>query len=196
MASIQPRKNKEGEIISYQIKVTRGRDKLTGKQLTPYTMTFTPPETWSTWSRKAKEKELAKVSGEFEAACKRGEILTKEQEKQIAIDKQKEPDFKTYSDSYLKSEVVAQAKNTQALYKRICEDASQVFGDVKMKDISPVMIKSYIARVQTEKKTKIMRRQSSSARRRPPFFSSATVWAVQTAVRWPPRWPRGPISSG
>ena len=34
MASVTARKNKAGEIISYQIKVTRGRDKLTGKQLT------------------------------------------------------------------------------------------------------------------------------------------------------------------
>lgn len=43
MASVTPRKNKQGEIISYQIKVTRGRDKVTGKQLTPFTMTYTPP---------------------------------------------------------------------------------------------------------------------------------------------------------
>lgn len=35
MASFTARKNKAGEIVSYQIKVSRGRDKLTGKQLTP-----------------------------------------------------------------------------------------------------------------------------------------------------------------
>ena len=33
MASYTARKNKAGEIVSYQIKVTRGRDKLTGKQI-------------------------------------------------------------------------------------------------------------------------------------------------------------------
>ena len=78
MASYTPRKNKAGEIISYQIKVSRGRDKLTGKQLTPYTMTYTPPEGWS---KRAIERDLQKVMGEFEAACNRGEILTKEEQK-------------------------------------------------------------------------------------------------------------------
>ena len=79
MASCTPRRNKAGEIISYQIKVTRGRDKLTGKQLTPFTTTYTPPEGWS---RKAIERDLLRAMGEFEAACKRGEVLTKEQAKE------------------------------------------------------------------------------------------------------------------
>ena len=47
MASYTARKNKVGQIVSFQIKVSRGRNKLTGKQLTPYTMTYTPPEGWS-----------------------------------------------------------------------------------------------------------------------------------------------------
>lgn len=76
MASYTARKNKAGQIVSYQIKVSRGRDKLTGKQLTPYTMTYTPPEGWS---KRAITRELQKVMGEFEAACNRGEILTKEE---------------------------------------------------------------------------------------------------------------------
>ena len=36
MANIQPRKNKEGKIISYSIRVHKGRD-ANGKQLKPYT---------------------------------------------------------------------------------------------------------------------------------------------------------------
>lgn len=82
MASYSPRKDKSGQIISYQIKVTRGRDRITGKQLTPFTMTFTPP---TGWSKKAIDRELQRVMGEFEAACKRGEVLTKEQEKALAL---------------------------------------------------------------------------------------------------------------
>ena len=83
MASFTARRNKAGEIISYQIKVFRGRDKLTGKQLKPYTMTYVPPKGWS---KKAIERELIKVMGEFEAACKRGEVLTKEEQKAKATE--------------------------------------------------------------------------------------------------------------
>jgi len=78
MASITPRRNKVGEIVSYQVKVSRGRDALTGKPLTPYTTTYTPPEGWS---RKAVERDMARFVGEFEAACKRGEVLTREEAK-------------------------------------------------------------------------------------------------------------------
>lgn len=80
MASITPRKNKTGEIISYQVKVSRGRDALTGKPLTPYTTTYTPPEGWS---RKAVERDMARFAGEFEAACKRGEVLTREKPRPV-----------------------------------------------------------------------------------------------------------------
>ena len=104
MASYTARKNKAGQIVSYQIKVSRGRDKLTGKQLTPYTMTYTPPEGWS---KRAITRELQKVMGEFEAACNRGEILTKEEQKAHAQEKaekaehqkteeQKKPTFSKY----------------------------------------------------------------------------------------------------
>ena len=110
MASYTARKNKAGQIISYQIKVSRGRDKLTGKQLTPYTTTFTPPEGWS---KRAIERELLKVMGEFEAACNRGEILTKEEQKAHAMEtaekaeqekaeEQKKPTFNNYVELFIK----------------------------------------------------------------------------------------------
>ena len=41
MANITPRKNKNGEIISYRIRVARGYDS-EGKQLTPYSMIWKP----------------------------------------------------------------------------------------------------------------------------------------------------------
>ena len=110
MASYTARKNKAGQIVSYQIKVSRGRDKLTGKQLTPYTMTYTPPEGWS---KRAITRELQKVMGEFETACNRGEILTKEEQKAHAQEKaekaehqkteeQKKPTFNKYAELFIK----------------------------------------------------------------------------------------------
>ena len=47
MAYLQSRKNKDGQVVSYSIRVYKGRDPRTGKQLTPYTMTWHVPEGWS-----------------------------------------------------------------------------------------------------------------------------------------------------
>ena len=65
MASLQERKNKEGRIISYTIKVHRGRT-ASGKQLTPYTSTFNVPEGWSVARAK---KEAEKQAVLFERDC-------------------------------------------------------------------------------------------------------------------------------
>lgn len=43
VANIQERRNKDGKLISFSIRVFRGRG-VDGKQLKPYTTTFTVPE--------------------------------------------------------------------------------------------------------------------------------------------------------
>ena len=68
MANITPRKNKDGIIISYLIRVHRGRDKY-GKQLKPYTTTFKPDPTKSD---KKNEKDLNRFVVDFENKCKMG----------------------------------------------------------------------------------------------------------------------------
>lgn len=68
MANIQERKNKDGKIISYSIRVHKGRD-LNGKQLKPYAMTFKVDPTWS--ERKI-QAELKKAVVLFEEQCKYG----------------------------------------------------------------------------------------------------------------------------
>ena len=45
MASLQERRNKEGKLISFLIRVHRGRS-ADGKQLKPYTTTFKVPANW------------------------------------------------------------------------------------------------------------------------------------------------------
>lgn len=160
MASVTPRKNKAGEIISYQIKVTRGRDKLTGKQLTPFTTTYTPPEGWS---RKAVERDLIRFMGEFEAACKRGEVLTKEQQKQQALDiaereklekaeQERKPTFNVYASQFIKEKSTVYAPGTLENYRIVLRKAAVVFGDMKMEDIDFLSIKKYITDLQTSGK--------------------------------------------
>lgn len=68
MASITPRKNKNGEIISYTIRVYRGYDS-NGERLKPYTMTYKPA---SGLTAKQIERELNKQAVQFEEKCKNG----------------------------------------------------------------------------------------------------------------------------
>lgn len=163
MASYNARRNKQGEIISYQIKVSRGRDKLTGKQLTPYTMTFTPQEGWS---KRTIERELLRTMGEFEAACKRGEVLTKEEQKQQAQDEinqakqraeeeRRKPTFSKYVEIFLKEKSVNLSANTVIGYKRALESASEVFGNIKMEDITYSMVKDYFTDLQVNGKNRL-----------------------------------------
>ena len=139
MASYTARKNKDGKIISYQIKVSRGRDKLTGKQLTPFTMTYTPPDGWS---RKAIERDLIRVMGEFETACNRGEILTKEQAKTRATEQaeqakreQVKPTFNQYAELFLKEKAATLSAVTLHNYKQALKRPSEIFGGMKLEEI-------------------------------------------------------------
>ena len=68
MPTITPRKNKDGDIISYTIRVYHGYDGQ-GKRLKPYTMTYKPAPNMTA---KQIEKELQKISIEFEERCKNG----------------------------------------------------------------------------------------------------------------------------
>lgn len=156
MASYSPRKDKLGQIISYQIKVTRGRDRITGKQLTPFTMTFTPP---TGWSKKAIDRELQRVMGEFEAACKRGEVLTKEQEKALALqeieerkrmqaEEERKPTFNRYVEIFMNEKAATFAPGTLENYRNVLRKASAVFGTMKMEDIDFLKVKQYIIDLQ------------------------------------------------
>ena len=68
MANIQPRYDKSGKLISYSIRVFRGRDS-DGKQLKPWTATFDVKPTWKEESaRKKAEAFAAKLAAAVEAA--------------------------------------------------------------------------------------------------------------------------------
>lgn len=68
MANIQPRYNKEGKLISYSIRVHRGRGP-DGKQLKPYTATF---EVKPTWTEKSAKKKAEAFAATFEKECREG----------------------------------------------------------------------------------------------------------------------------
>ena len=74
MARIEPRKNKQGEIISYRIRVYRGYDD-EGHKLKPFETTWKVPEGWT---EKRIQKELQKVAADFENRCQQGEVCSEQ----------------------------------------------------------------------------------------------------------------------
>lgn len=68
MANIQERRDKTGKLISYSIRVHRGRG-ADGKQLKPWTATFTVSPTWTEKSARKKAEAFAAT---FEKECKEG----------------------------------------------------------------------------------------------------------------------------
>lgn len=65
MANISERRDKDGTVISFQIRVFRGRD-ASGKRLKDY------PMTWKT-ARQVR-KELERQATLFEEACRNGQV--------------------------------------------------------------------------------------------------------------------------
>ncbi|MDE5578117.1 MAG: site-specific integrase [Oscillospiraceae bacterium] len=68
MANITPRKNKDGVITSYTIRVYHGYDGA-GKRLKPYTMSYKPAPNMTA---RQIEKELNRQAVQFEEQCKNG----------------------------------------------------------------------------------------------------------------------------
>lgn len=68
MANIQERRNKDGQLISFSIRVHRGRG-ADGKQLKPYTATF---DVEPTWKEETARKKAAAFAATFEKECKEG----------------------------------------------------------------------------------------------------------------------------
>ena len=68
MANIQERRDKSGKLISFSIRVHRGRG-ADGKQLKPYTTTF---DVSPTWTEKSARKKAEAFAATFEKECREG----------------------------------------------------------------------------------------------------------------------------
>ena len=68
MANLQERRDKSGKLISYSIRVHRGRG-ADGKQLKPWTATF---DVSPTWTEKSARKKAEAFAATFEKECREG----------------------------------------------------------------------------------------------------------------------------
>ncbi len=121
MASKTPRKDKDGNITSYQIEVYRGRNP-EGKKLKPYSMTWQIPEGWK--SENKIKKELDRVAAQFEIDCKAG---------MVPLEKKT---FKQYSDYVMELKERDSKHRTIHRYKQLLERINEEIGHMKLTDIS------------------------------------------------------------
>ena len=120
MASIQARRNKEGKLISYSIRVFRGRD-AEGKQLKPYTDTFVVSPTWT---EKTARKKAEAYAATFEKECKSG----------LRSDSRLK--FSEYCDYAIDLKVERGLKHSTATrYKELTSRIYPAIGHIKLTDI-------------------------------------------------------------
>lgn len=132
MANITPRKNKAGEIISYQIRVFRGRDK-DGKRLKDYLMTWKPD---SNMTKRQVEKELDRQATLFEEACKQG---------RVSVEK---PTFEKYADYVLELKERNGLKvRTLERYRDMLKRINSEIGAIKLQDLRPEHLNSFYAKM-------------------------------------------------
>lgn len=122
MANIQERRNKEGKLISYSIRVHRGRNS-EGKQLKPFSITFDIPEGWK---EERAFKEANKQAILFEKQCREG---TAPDSKQT---------FEVYANYVLElKERTGIKHSTINRYKALLGRINQGIGHIKIADIRP-----------------------------------------------------------
>ena len=152
MPTIDPRYNKKGEILSYRIRVSRGRDPITGKQLKPYTMSWESPDGWSSRSINA---ELTRIAADFERDCKAGLIETKEQrrerlERERLEDKCKVTLRRYTVETFMPRKAATFSQNAIDSYQNSFTRIFKYLGNKKIEDIRPVDINTFLLALQTK----------------------------------------------
>ncbi len=120
MANIQERRDKSGKLISYSIRVHRGRG-ADGKQLKPWTATF---EVAPTWTEKSAKKKAEAFAATFEKECRAGVTSDSRQT------------FQSYCDYVIDLKESRGAKHrTIQSYKGLTERIYPELGHIKLKDL-------------------------------------------------------------
>ena len=133
MANIFPRKNKDGEITSYTIRVYKGRDS-EGNLLKPYTTTFKPDPKWS---ESKVQKELQKAAILFEKQCKEGFV---------ADNRQSFEQYANYVIELKEKNGLLKHKTIQR-YKELMLRITPAIGYIKIQDLKPQHLNTFYSRL-------------------------------------------------
>jgi len=148
MASVSKKQTKDGRDF-YEIIVWRGADR------SRLSSRWYPPEGWS---RKSIDRELAKVTAEFERQVKAGEILSHREQKELttaqALQAVQIKTFRQYAESvYMPALSVRCSENTRSSYQMNLEKwIFPSLGDLKMPDITAADIDAVLVGMQAQKK--------------------------------------------
>lgn len=140
MASTKLMETKTGKRF-FQICVSRGYGKA------PYKKRWYWPEGWS---KRTAERELRKVTAEFERACAAGEVLTRADQKQkdaeSAAEAAKLKTLRQYADAvYMPSKELQLSENARSSYRMFLDrHILPVLGDCLLTEITPAMIKKLL----------------------------------------------------
>lgn len=120
MANLQERRDKSGKLISYSIRVHRGRG-ADGKQLKPWTATF---DVSPTWSEKSARKKAEAFAATFEKECRDGVTSDSRQT------------FQRYCDYVLELKESRGAKHSTIVrYRELTTRIYPAIGHIKLKDL-------------------------------------------------------------
>lgn len=139
MANIQPRTNKDGKIISYSIRVHKGRDAF-GKQLKPYVMTWVVPEGWT---KSRIEKEVQAQAVIFEQKCKEGTVADNKQT------------FEKYANYVINLKERTGIKHrTIVRYNELLQRINPAIGHIKLADLRPSHLNAFYEQLAGDKMNK------------------------------------------
>jgi integrase len=140
MANISERKDKNGNVISYRIRLSRGYG-AKGEKLKPYEMTYKPEKGMT---KRQIEKELQRQVTLFEEECKNGNISNAPNMKLSAF-------VPMYLD--IKKDILA--PRTLETYTKICNNLIiPLLGHIKLTDLKPAHVQQFIKHIQNNSKTK------------------------------------------
>ena len=131
MANIEARKDKNGNITSYRIKVYKGRA-TDGTRLKPYCKTWRVPKD-KNWSEAKIQKELNKIATLFEEECKKGVVVDNRQT------------FAQYAEYVidLKENVEKKKHSTVKRYRELLQRINLAIGHIKLADLKPQHLNSF-----------------------------------------------------
>ena len=148
MASTKLEYTKDGRrFYKIRVRVSRDRPTLTTRWYVP-----------EGWSQKAIDRELAKVSAEFERKCRAGEILSRSEQKTIdeeqarlaAIEAAKIQTFKQYGERvFMPSKAITTAEKTREYYQGALNNhLYKAFGALPLQDLTSAQITEYFTKLQ------------------------------------------------
>ena len=136
MANLQERRDKNGKLISYSIRVHRGRD-AKGNQLKPFTATF---KVEPTWSEKSARKKAEAYAATFEEKCKAGTATDNRQS------------FEEYCEYVLKTKETSKSikHSTLVRYRELTTKVYPAIGHIKLKDLRPQQLNAFYTQLASE----------------------------------------------